>query len=67
MRLVLAIVMTIGFFAIVGVAILNEAIDNSLLNMLIGTLASGFMLVLSYYFGSSKSSQDKTELLTKKE
>ena len=35
------------------------------INQLFGALAAGFGLVLGYFFGSSKSSTDKTKLMAK--
>jgi hypothetical protein len=34
------------------------------INQLFGALAAGFGLVLGYFFGTSKSSHDKTALLS---
>lgn len=39
--------------------------SNQVVFMLFGSLASGFTLVLQYFFGSSRSSQDKTRLLSR--
>jgi len=40
--------------------------QNEVVFMLFGALASGFGQVLTYFFGSSKSSSDKTKLLSVK-
>jgi len=67
LRMILAISIVAAFFGVLAMAIIQGKLSDSLLNVMLGTLASGFMLVLSYYFGSSKSSEDKTELLTKRD
>ncbi len=66
LRMVLAVVITIAFFGVLFTAIWFGSLSEALLNVMLGTFASGFMLVLSYYFGSSQSSNDKTDLLTKR-
>ena len=38
--------------------------ENREWSMLIGALISNFSIVIGFYFGSSKSSQDKNNLLT---
>ena len=40
--------------------------SNDVVFMLFGALASGFGVVLQYFFGSSKSSSDKTKHLVLK-
>jgi len=37
--------------------------SNDVVFILFGSMASGFTMVLTYFFGSSRSSQDKTQLL----
>jgi hypothetical protein len=44
--------------------------DPNVINLIYGLALgyhSGFMIVLGYYFGSSKSSQDKTNIIAKQE
>ena len=62
---VLAWVVVIGFFVLCG-TLMYQTIpsgQNSIILMLFGGLQSGFATVLGYFFGSSKSSADKTQLL----
>jgi hypothetical protein len=40
--------------------------QNEVIFMLFGAISSGFGQVLGFFFGSSKSSADKTQLLGKK-
>jgi hypothetical protein len=65
----LAWVIVIGFFCLVGLLIFKELPkdSNGVIYMLFGALASGFTGIMGYFFGSSKSSADKTELLAKAE
>lgn len=58
---VLAYLVTIGFFAVIGALMhldMPQATHEVLLVML-GTLGSGFMAVISYYYGSSSGSTIK--------
>jgi len=62
---VLAWTVIFGFFILCGVLMFNPLPDGSskVVFMLFGGLATGFGTVLQYFFGSSRSSQDKTQLL----
>lgn len=63
----LAWLVVFGFFllcyALMRVSL--PAGSNEVVFMLFGSLATGFGTVLQYFFGSSKSSSDKTALLSK--
>lgn len=62
---VLGGLITLGIFSIIAFLVFKpipEA-NNELLYMLLGILAAKFSDVVSYFFGSSKGSADKTELL----
>ena len=65
---VLAWSVVVGFFALVGLMMFVKLPDYNIgpINQLFGALAAGFGMVLSYFFGSSKSSSDKNAFLTKK-
>lgn len=61
----LAAIITIGYFVLIGF-ILTKIIppeNKDMALMLFGTLTSGVGLVWGYFFGSSKGSADKTEIL----
>jgi hypothetical protein len=60
-----AALITLGFFALIFLAGIRGFGEQSrdLTNIMIGTLASSFAAVVSYYFGSSAGSAKKTELL----
>ena len=56
-----------GFFGLVGVLMFVELPNLNIgpVNQLFGAMAAGFGMVLAYFFGSSKSSSDKTKMLGK--
>ena len=60
---VLATVITIGFFGLIAALIemMIPARNEPVVYALVGALGAGFNQVLSYYFGSSKGSADKTQ------
>lgn len=63
----LAAIVVLGFFSLITVMILDHNSSsisaNGPINQLFGALVAGFSMVLSYYFGSSKSSADKNKSL----
>ena len=65
----LAYALTFGFFSILIFMLFQEVPDGSrdILNILLGSLGASFGGVCSYYFGSSRGSQIKTELLARAE
>jgi hypothetical protein len=62
---VLAGVFIVGYFALIGFILIKvippENKDIALI--LFGTLTAGVSAILSYFFGSSKSSADKNDML----
>lgn len=54
---------TIGFFTLA--VLLKDGQENNLTIGIIETIKNGVILILGYYFGSSKGSADKTELMSK--
>jgi hypothetical protein len=62
---VLAWTVVSGFFGLMGLLCFKTLPGDSsgVVFMLFGALATGFGQVLGYFFGSSKSSADKTKLL----
>jgi xanthine/uracil permease len=66
---ILAVVIVVGFFVLLGLLIFKEIPpqNKDLLNIVIGTLLAAFMSVVSYWYGSSKGSADKTEMFKKPE
>jgi archaellum biogenesis protein FlaJ (TadC family) len=51
------------FATILILAFLIEQKDNAVMNTLVGAFASCVVMVVSYFFGSSKGSADKNDLL----
>jgi hypothetical protein len=64
---VLGAVVVLGIFFLVGVLMFIEmpSSNKDLLNIVIGALIGAFLSVVGYFFGSSKGSADKTDLLNK--
>ena len=62
---ILALVTTIGFFAVLIFLLMHEGDvpSNQVINTLVGSLATAWAMVVSYYFGSSMGSERKTEIL----
>jgi len=63
----LAALVVLGFFALIYILTKVEVPEDNTqpLNLVIGALIGSFTSVVGYFFGSSKGSSDKTELLTK--
>ena len=62
---VLAWVVVLGFYVLLGTLLFVALPQNSnnIVYLLFGTLSTGFGMVLQYFFGSSKGSNEKTKLL----
>lgn len=65
---VLAWLVVLGFFGLMSLMIFVDIPETNIgpVNQLFGALAAGFAVVLAYFFGSSKSSSDKTKLMANK-
>lgn len=65
---ILAWIIVLGFFILCGTLIFVAIPEssNSVVFMLFGILGSGFTGVIGYFFGSSKSSSDKTEMMNQR-
>jgi len=63
----LGAVVVLSILAIIVVLIYGELSDSvqDALMILLGVLASGFMAVINYFFGSSKGSSDKNDILSR--
>jgi drug/metabolite transporter (DMT)-like permease len=64
---ILAGIIVSGFFALLGLLLFHPLPPDSsgVIFMLFGALSAAFGAVVQYFFGSSKGSADKTELLNK--
>lgn len=61
----LAVLITLGFFGILSFMLFKEVPNGQkdVLNIMLGSLGTAWVTVVSFYFGSSKSSEDKTVML----
>lgn len=61
----LAIVVTTGFFGLLAIMAFHTvpAGSEKILNVMTGSLGTAWIMVITYYFGSSAGSDRKTELL----
>jgi len=66
---VLGALIVAGFFTLLYLLVSKTVpeINKDLLNLVVGALIGSFATVVGYFFGSSKGSAEKTELLSKKE
>ena len=57
----------IGYFSLIGFVLTRiiPAENKEIALMLFGTLTAGVSLILGYFYGSSKGSADKTEIMNK--
>jgi hypothetical protein len=63
---ILAGVVTVGFFIIMGLMFFNKVDSNNpAILMMLGSLGTAWTGIIAYYFGSSAGSQAKTDLLSK--
>lgn len=62
---ILAYALTVGFFTLIGALLkIDVPADNkAIIYSLVGTLGSSWGLAIGYYFGSSRSSSQKTDAL----
>jgi len=65
---IMAWILFAGFFGLLAILMFHSlpADQSGVVYMLFGSLATGFGSVVTYFFGSSKSSKEKTELLAQK-
>lgn len=63
----LGAVIVVGFFLLLYFLVYQQVpIENKdILNIVVGALIGSFTTVVGYFYGSSKSSADKNELLKK--
>lgn len=60
---VLALVVTIGFFGILVGLMTGKVVAGAEIEIMLGSLGTAWTGIVSFYFGSSASSQKKDELL----
>lgn len=63
---ILAVIIVLGFFGILTAMLLGvlRVSDQQALLILLGSLSAGFGAVLNFFFGSSRSSQNKDVMLS---
>lgn len=61
----LAFVVTVGFFGILWMLMTGEAVKSDALMLMLGSLGTAWGSCISYYFGSSSSSQSKDQMIYK--
>ena len=64
---ILAGLIIVGFFFILTLllyAVVPQE-NKDLLNLVVGALIGSFATIVSYYFGSSKGSSEKTDIISK--
>jgi len=62
----LGALIVLAFVGILGIMIFKGVQDNPVLNTMVGAFASAVVMVVTYFFGSSKGSSDKNEMLNGK-
>lgn len=62
---VLALLVTAGFFGILGFLIFSDYNPTEPLLVMLGSLGTAWTMIIGFYFGSSHGSQVKSELLAK--
>jgi len=61
----LAAVIVLAFMFILLIMIIYSVQDNPVMNTMVGTFGTITVMVVSYFFGSSKGSSDKNEMIEK--
>lgn len=63
----LGAVIAVGFFVLLYFIVFIEipTSNKDIVNIVVGALVGAFAMVVSFFFGSSKGSMDKTEILSK--
>jgi hypothetical protein len=63
---VLGGLVALAFFGTIGILIFVEVpqVNKDLLNIAIGAEIAAFTMIVSYFYGSSKGSADKTKLIS---
>jgi hypothetical protein len=59
----LSVLITLGFFSVLGYMLLNDSKPNETLLIMLGSLGTAWIAVVNYWFGSSSGSAYKNVLL----
>lgn len=62
---ILAVIVTVGFFGLLGLCAFHTMPSSSekILDVMTGSLGTAWIMIITYYYGSSAGSDRKTELL----
>jgi hypothetical protein len=60
---VLSVLITVGFFSVLGFMLFNESKPNDTLLIMLGSLGTAWIAVVNYWFGSSSGSAYKNVLI----
>jgi len=60
---ILGALIVLSFFAVLALLIYQQPVDNPVLNAMVGVLGTVTVGVANYFFGSSKGSADKSEMI----
>jgi uncharacterized protein (UPF0333 family) len=63
---VLGALIVVGFFITLVFMITSEGDYKTELNLVLGALIASFTTVVAYFYGSSKGSSDKNDLINKR-
>lgn len=63
---ILALTVTAGFFALIAILAFHDMPQRSseLIDILLGALTTGWVMILTFYFGSTAGSQEKTRIMS---
>ena len=61
----LGAIIVLAFFGVLVIMIYQDVADNPVLNTMVGVLGTITVMVASYFYGSSKGSSDKNDMLNK--
>ena len=62
---ILSILITVGFFSVLGYMLFNDSKPNETLLIILGSLTTAWAAVVNYWFGSSSGSAYKSEVIEK--
>jgi hypothetical protein len=62
----LGVAIALGLFVLIGLLIAYRPEMTSVIDMSIGALVAAFSMVVGYYYGSSKGSADKNDIISRK-
>jgi len=61
----LGALIVLAFLAVLILVIFKGTQDNAVMNTLVGAFTSAVIMVVTYFYGSSKGSSDKNDIIAK--